>query len=231
MSDAGYIFLPPCCLFFCLFVCVFFSWWIEGLVRSEPNGFLFWKEMVYWVGFSTCWEAVNMPNSPKPPLICYSISFNLLGNKRSCLYVCHWKCVEAVESQPPWKHCLISVEIISRFFIYKGSKSTWKESQNELNSFNAFYLFGIFRGQWWDGCLCRISESRRDPNIDCPRVHLTPSDLIYFWWAKKMYPAEQRTKGKYRFLLIFIFILNSYFYFYLSSPIPITNNNSTFKLG
>lgn len=65
-------------------VCVLaFGWWIERLVRPEPNRFLFWTEMVYWVDFSTCWEAVNMPKSKRLALICYSIPFNLLGDKRS----------------------------------------------------------------------------------------------------------------------------------------------------
>lgn len=68
-----------------------FGWWIERLVRLEPKGFLFWTEMVYWVEFFfTCWEAVNMPNFEILPLICYSIPFNLLGKKRSCIcfYIC-----------------------------------------------------------------------------------------------------------------------------------------------
>ncbi len=65
-----------------------FGWWIERLVRPEPNGFLFWTQMVYWVEFSTCWEAVNMPNFERLPLICYSIPFNLLVKKRSRVCVC-----------------------------------------------------------------------------------------------------------------------------------------------
>lgn len=64
-----------------------FRWWIERLAKPEPNGFLFWAEMVYWVKFWACWEVVNTPTFERLPLICYSIPFGLLARKWPCVYV------------------------------------------------------------------------------------------------------------------------------------------------